>query len=289
MNDIELVVAYHERTKHAPNRYAASLGYMDWATQPNPYRHYEGTLKTRLPLSFDNPTPPFHLLDVIDTAAPFCIDSISQFFQFSLGLAAFKRHGDQGWALRCNASSGNLQPTEAYLIAPHLTLEGYQIAHYAPEHHELELLAHFDTNFFDALPKGSFLVGVSSIAWREAWKYGERSFRYCQLDAGHALQALTVSAKMLGWNLQRFDVNMQELDKLLGFNQRERFIANEREDADMLLLVSPEIVSPPSISSLLNTLPNTFEGKVNQLSHKHHPWEVLDTINDITHSDFITS
>ena len=31
-----VVIAYHERTKHHFNRFAASLGYMDWSTQPNP-------------------------------------------------------------------------------------------------------------------------------------------------------------------------------------------------------------------------------------------------------------
>jgi len=25
-------------------------------------------------------------------------------------------------------------------------------------------------------------IGLSSVQWREAWKYGERAFRYCQLD-----------------------------------------------------------------------------------------------------------
>jgi hypothetical protein len=38
----ELVVAYHERTKHHYHRFAASVGYMDWATQPDPFRRYEG-------------------------------------------------------------------------------------------------------------------------------------------------------------------------------------------------------------------------------------------------------
>ena len=38
----EVVVAYHERTKHHYHRYAASLGYMDWATQPDPFRRYAG-------------------------------------------------------------------------------------------------------------------------------------------------------------------------------------------------------------------------------------------------------
>ena len=38
----KVVVAYHERTKHHFHRYAAALGYMDWATQPDPFRRYAG-------------------------------------------------------------------------------------------------------------------------------------------------------------------------------------------------------------------------------------------------------
>ena len=46
----EVVVAYHERTKHHIHRYAASLGYMDWTTQPDPFRRYAGADIVRLPL-----------------------------------------------------------------------------------------------------------------------------------------------------------------------------------------------------------------------------------------------
>ena len=49
----EIVVAYHERTKHHYHRYAASLGYMDWATQPDPFRRYDGAPLVRLPLPED--------------------------------------------------------------------------------------------------------------------------------------------------------------------------------------------------------------------------------------------
>ena len=38
----EVVAACHERTKHHFHRYAASPGYMDWATQPDPFRRYAG-------------------------------------------------------------------------------------------------------------------------------------------------------------------------------------------------------------------------------------------------------
>ena len=38
------------------------------------------------------------------------------------------------------------------------------------------------------------LVVLSSIHWREAWKYGERAYRYCQHDAGHAIAATRYAA-----------------------------------------------------------------------------------------------
>ena len=44
------------------------------------------------------------------------------------------------------------------------------------------------------MPRGALLVGLTSIHWREAWKYGERAFRYCQHDVGHGLGALALAA-----------------------------------------------------------------------------------------------
>ena len=46
----KVVVAYHERTKHHFHRYAAAQGFMDWATQPDPFRRYAGADRVRLPL-----------------------------------------------------------------------------------------------------------------------------------------------------------------------------------------------------------------------------------------------
>ena len=52
-NSVEAVLAYHRRTKHHLHRYAASLGYQDWATQPDPFRTYAGTERIELPLLAD--------------------------------------------------------------------------------------------------------------------------------------------------------------------------------------------------------------------------------------------
>ena len=45
----------------------------------------------------------------------------------------------------------------------------------------------------------TWLVALTSIHWREAWKYGERAFRYCQHDLGHAIAAVRIAAGLCGW------------------------------------------------------------------------------------------
>ncbi len=294
MNNLNTVLEYHQRTKHHPSRYAASLGYMDWATQPDPFRSYKGATKVQLPLSLENTTPPYHLLweENAIPQAPLCIESISQLFQFSLAISAYKSANGTSWALRCNASSGNLQPTEGYIILPPQrgVSEKTTISHYAPHDHSLEILSEFETSFWDELPQESFLVTLSSIIWREAWKYGERSFRYTQLDLGHALHALHVSAKMLGWNISLIDnCDIKDVDKLFGFDKELRFTEIENEESDILLLLSKEKNSTCEVpcgcelKTLLQDMKPHNGTIANRLSPTHHHWEILDTINEATH------
>ena len=39
---LQNVFDYHQATKHHFQGFARSPGYLDWATQPNPFRRYEG-------------------------------------------------------------------------------------------------------------------------------------------------------------------------------------------------------------------------------------------------------
>jgi len=282
---LQTVFHYHETTKHSQQRYARSLGYMDWSTQPNPFRNYNGTQSITLPLATQNATPPYHLLDSDLPSAPLLKESLSQLLEFSMGLAAWKVSGESSWAVRCNASSGNLHPTEAYLVLPPVLKEQNDktnIFHYTPKNHALENLAAFDTSFWKSLPQQSFLVGLSSISWREVWKYGERAFRYVNLDAGHAWQSLVISAKMLGWKITRLDsVSDETISTLLGVNQDDRFF--ETEIADMLFVVSPELVDPSlNIEALIEDIPLKYEGIANQLSPSMQNWEIIPEIENAT-------
>ena len=118
----QVVVAYHERTKHHYHRYAASLGYMDWAKQPDPFRRYDGAPLVRLPFPDAGRALPYWQLYVADNMvpAPLSVDSISLFFRYALSLTAWKRFEGTTWPLRANPSSGNLHPTEGYALLPSL-------------------------------------------------------------------------------------------------------------------------------------------------------------------------
>jgi SagB-type dehydrogenase family enzyme len=273
MKNINTVLDYHNRTKHRPQHYAASLGYMDWAAQPDPFRRYEGASLIALP--FSDITPPYHLLFDSHSlpSAPLCIESLSQLLRYALGLAAIKSHSGSQWALRCNASSGNLHPTECYLIAP--GLDGISshatLSHYAPKEHALEVLHTYN----EPLCEGTFLIALSSVIWREGWKYGERSWRYCQLDAGHAYESIRISAAMLGWECEVLSVNTEDIARLCGLDQDERFDPAERESPDILIKIGAGSVFP---------LPHTpiLHSRANRLSSSHHEWPILKTIDNAT-------
>lgn len=283
---LQVVFSYHDQTKHRPLRYAKSMGYMDWATQPNPFRSYINTKQIKMPLALMNDTPEYS--SIFNNLKPqeFKMETISQFFQFSLGLAAIKVSGDNSWALRCNASSGNLHPSEAYFITNDIDDIKSGVYHYAPKNHSLELLTKTKSSF--DLPKKSFLIAISSIVWREAWKYGERAWRYTQLDCGHAQRALDVSAFMLGWNIKQLNVSDDDISSLIGLNQNERYTKQEKEYPDMLLLISrKKNNSTFNVSKILESLQDTYDGKANQLSPSWHKWDILDKIESATKEKII--
>src|SRR3989442_10792368 len=172
----ELVVAYHERTKHHFHRFAASVGYMDWATQPDPFRRYDGASLVRLPFPEMGQALPYWQLYVADSMepAPLSIDSISLFFRYALSLTAWKRFHDTTWSLRANPSSGNLHPTEGYAVLPAIERLGDTppVYHYAPKEHALERRAILHAKAWGELgarvPEGSFPVGPSSVLLPES-------------------------------------------------------------------------------------------------------------------------
>src|SRR2546426_1788309 len=113
---------YHERTKHHFARFAPGPGQLDWANQPDPFRRFEGAPLTRLPLLApdDEPRPPayesLYAPGAVATSAALDLRSLSRLLEYALALSAWKEAGGTRWALRVNPSSGNLHPTEGYVL-----------------------------------------------------------------------------------------------------------------------------------------------------------------------------
>ncbi len=289
MNNAETVLHYHEATKHHFHRFAKSLGFMDWSNRPDPFRSYEGA--ESVPLGFAwKPSewkyPDFYLRRRPEPR-PLGLESLGAFLELSLGLSAWKSAGDAAWALRINPSSGNLHPTEAHLILPATEDFRGNICHYAPYAHALEIRAALDDPAGEALAEiigpGAFLVFLTSIYWRESWKYGERAFRYCQHDAGHAVAALSFSAALLGWKAVYLNSLLDEdARKMLGFTKIS-WPEKEEEHFETALLVTPnagpagDLSVPRSFVEALARLP--FQGIPNPLSHKHDDWEIIEEVS----------
>ncbi|NMG46345.1 nitroreductase, partial [Aromatoleum toluvorans] len=136
----EAVRAYHERSKHRPERYAPGPGRLDWANQPDPWRTWDGAPRTALPLAADGLATRHAALrrGELTPPAPFDRAHLGILFELSLALSAWKEFAGSRWALRCNPSSGNLHPTEGYLIAPSLPGIAAGVHHYLSREHALE-------------------------------------------------------------------------------------------------------------------------------------------------------
>ena len=171
---------------------------------PDPFRHYEGVPVLDLPA--DPPAPEIPALEVLRGAlgsSPVADGPgfLSQLFFYSASISASKVVPSTGYryALRVNPSSGNLHPTEFHFLTRGLKDWPDGLYHYRPS------VAHGRTASFGwrryyawRTSSAPIVLVLTSIAWREAWKYGDRAYRYCLHDMGHAWQSLALAARAMG-------------------------------------------------------------------------------------------
>jgi len=126
---------------------------------------------------------------------------------------------------------------------------------------------------------------LSSIFWREAWKYGERAFRYCQLDVGHALGSLRFAAAALGWKVRLLDrVGCAAQARLLGLDRDADYGRAEREHPELMAVVVREEDSSglaPILSKDLTTqlASSQWCGTASVLSSENCvEWPVIDEV-----------
>jgi len=268
---------YHELTKHSAESLRRNRHYLDWANMPNPFRHYEGVPILDLPS--DPPVPQISALEVLEgkvgnTSARDGAEFLSQLMFYSASISASKRVPSTGstYALRVNPSSGNLHPTEFHFYAHGLADWVDGLYHYRPSSHmaEQRAMGEFGEKLVDTSAPLVFVL--TSIAWREAWKYQDRAYRYCLHDIGHAWQALTLAARSIGcesFALGHFaDEKIAEACHL------------SQDEWPMLIvgLHGPSI--PVGMKDPVETI--VFGGHPNQLSEEQIPYPLIERIHAAT-------
>jgi SagB-type dehydrogenase family enzyme len=194
---------YHEATKHSVESLRRARQILDWANMPDPFRHYEGVPVLDLPA--DPPAPEIPALDVLQgifgsTSVGDGPAFLSELLFYCAAISATKRVPSSGYeyALRVNPSSGNLHPTEFHFVTRGLKGWPDGLYHYDPSRHMAEQRGRGTFEMRLASGPAPIVFVLTSIVWREAWKYGERAYRYCLHDIGHAWQALALSARAIG-------------------------------------------------------------------------------------------
>jgi SagB-type dehydrogenase family enzyme len=294
--DTRHLFAYHQATKHTYHSVRANAHYLDWSNQPDPFRAYEGAPITMLPPEpgFPN-TETFAAMGALDGGTriageddskerdPIRLDAIwlSRLLWHSMAISAWKKvaRTSNRYSLRVNPSSGNLHPTETYLTLAGFTDVDDGLYHYRADLHALELRSPgaWTARLAEALripwaADSSLIVGLTSIFWREAWKYRDRAYRYCCHDLGHAMISLLLAARALGLRggaITHF--SDARLTRTLGLTGGD--------EAPMVFLV----FGPKSSSGPSPALPQeTFAGVPNELSAEEVPYALLLDIHRST-------
>ena len=288
---------YHQLTKHTLQSLLSTKHRLDWATQPDPFRIYDGAETLELPrqIQFDEigmfelieRTHALQGLQKPEKSKPCTLESLSNLLFYSLAISAWKqiRGTDERWALRVNPSSGNLHPTECHLLVNGFDGIEDGAYHYRVKDHLLEKRAagnvlarvwkHLSSE--DDRPAPPAMLCLSSIFWREAWKYRDRAFRYCQLDLGHASAAACLAAGNLGWSTR---VIAEFADETLA-----KFLGLQGSDEKLMVLIplySAGADRESSMSTPHSEVQSAFAGNPNQLSSSQVKYESIQEVYQAT-------
>ncbi|MEI7996738.1 MAG: SagB/ThcOx family dehydrogenase [Methylococcaceae bacterium] len=278
---IETVLNYHNRTKHRLERYAKGPESIDWDDQPDQFRRFSGCEIVTLPKPGAELEPLFADLDNPEAIPPkpLTLKNAGLLLELAFGLSAWKQFGPSRWALRCNPSSGNLHPTEAYLTSTGNEFIKSGVYHYVSHDHCLEQRCQFTDN----VPESLILIGLSSVHWREAWKYGERAFRYCQHDIGHALGALHYAAATLGWTVELLaEWSDDEIAELLGLDRTDDFMPMEHEFPDLICRINTQPIFNTNTDNGIEG--ENFKNCTNSGVSSHYNSKLLDAGTLLEHA-----
>lgn len=202
---------YHAATKHSYNSVRTNPNQLAWEDQPSTYKNYPDSYKkVKLDLSKTEDNFLYHIA----------------------GLTEKRTYPSGEYYLRINPSAGALYPNELYFQVRDVEGKEDGIYHYEVSSASLTLLQSITDDEglepyfgFKTMMKG-YLFLVSAIYYRSSWKYKNRAFRYCLLDAGHLLGSIEAAALLKPHAVQMiYTIEREKLNRMFGFEEREWFLS----------------------------------------------------------------
>jgi len=203
---------YHQETKYAEREMGKHEKRLDLRQQPLSYKEYHSEkgfdLTPYLPFQ-NNPFTgePIGPIAKLAEEVPIERTTLSRLLYFTNGVTGILRYPNgQSLLLRAAPTAGGLYPTEIYLAVRNCSYLESGIYNFQVKDHSLVLAWEGDYwNAFEkycmgheAIGQSNFLIFLTAVYERSAWRYSERAYRRILLDTGHVLGNLVAYAPQEG-------------------------------------------------------------------------------------------
>jgi len=231
---------FHEFTKHSEVSIQTPGHRLDFGNKPNPFKFYTKLPSIPLPTVF--PKPEGGTLTAISRSgsvgqmpSEINIMMIAEILFFTAGVTRSLQYDTDTIYMRAASATGALYPIELYLVCEDISGLKAGVYHFNPGDFSLTLLREGDYRLHlseaagdDASIQTSPAVIVfSSIAWKNAWKYRDRSYRHWFWDSGVMAANLLATVNSIGlrinFNVGFFDDVVNRL--VCAENRQEAVIA----------------------------------------------------------------
>ena len=192
--DKEMSLKYHNATKHSEISIRTSGHYLDWDNKPSPFKIYNNLLSIPLPRRFPEPSETalksVESSTLLQPTKTVDLDVLAELLFFSAGLTRRVKIGGEGYYMRAASATGALYPIEIYVISSGIPNLAPGVYHFNPLEFSLVYIREgdFGPQIASATDgeaaSADTVIAMTSLAWRNSWKYQERSYRHWFWDSG---------------------------------------------------------------------------------------------------------
>jgi SagB-type dehydrogenase family enzyme len=209
--DVRAAWKYHDGTKHSYWSVRNNQHFLDWANRPLPFKIYPTSKPIALPR--DVPQTGVAALAAVSARVPLAagdsapdLRDLARILYFSAGVTKQRKYPGGEIYFRAAACTGALYEIELYVVTGELNGLGAGVYHFSPADVSLHPLRKGDFRgnlaraaaMAPAVARAPATIVCTGTYWRNAWKYGARTYRHFGWDNGTLLANMLAVAAASG-------------------------------------------------------------------------------------------